>query len=91
MIRGAPYAETIQSLLSYAQAFREKYDVRIFDMSMSNIVEDIMSSHFLAASPREMRIRYIADGVVMCEHVGVLLLFEKLRKETPVVSTFGIA
>lgn len=46
----AKFTGAVQSLLSYDRAFEEVYGTRLFDVSVTDIVEDRVSSRFLDTS-----------------------------------------
>lgn len=53
------YADMMQNLLCYAQAFVENYIVRFVDVIIMVIAEYMMCSSFLAANFRATNIRHI--------------------------------
>lgn len=50
--REVAFTDAEQSLLSYARVLEENYGVRFVDGRIKNMVEDVMSSYFLAANSR---------------------------------------
>lgn len=59
-------------------------------MRISNIVEDIIPSNFWTASSKVTYTRYIRVGKMKIKYQGVLLLFEKLCKNSPATKALVI-
>lgn len=76
----ATFTDTSHSLLSYARACEENYSVRNIDIRLSYIVEELMSSKFLADSSRATYIRYNTVAKMMIQHQHVLRIRESRAK-----------
>lgn len=77
------FTETMQSLLSCAQASEEGYVLRFVYVRISKIVDDRMSSTFLAAISGATYIRHIRVNKMMNKRHGVLPIPQEVRKEQP--------
>lgn len=88
--REETFTDTTKSLLSYARVFGESFGVRFVGVRILDVVEDMLSLHFLASSSRETCIRYIKGGKIMFKYQSVFPLPEKLDKDGLVARTIGI-
>lgn len=68
------FPDTMQSLLSYVQAFEENYGVHFLHMRISDIMENIIYSNFLPTKSRATSKRYIGVDKMMRKNRGVLPL-----------------
>lgn len=84
------FADTMPSLLSYVSALEEDYGVRVVDVHMKNIVEDMISSNFLEASPRAIYMVSITVSEKMIRHQSVLRLLWQLANDAPAAKTHGL-
>lgn len=80
----------MRSLLSYAQAFIERYGARLVDVSIVDIVGSVMSSNLLAAIFRAAYLRYIEAFKMMINHINVSPLLMYSGIDEPAVKTLGI-
>lgn len=62
-----------------ARTFQENFGVNLVGVRIVNIVEDTMSSKFLAAYFRAIYIRYTIVGKILTKHLGVLSHFLMLK------------
>lgn len=69
--------DTMQILLRYARAFQEDYSVWLVDMRLVHLVENMMSSNFLAADYGGTYMRYIIVFGIMLKHRGDLRLLSE--------------
>lgn len=84
------FVKTIQSLLSYTQVSQGDCGVRSVQTRTMDIVEDRMSSSFLAANYKSTYIRYNRVGKMIIKHQCVLSLLVTLSIDAPAGKTFRI-
>lgn len=80
----------MQSFLSYARAFNEKYGVRFVGVRMMDVSDDLTSSNFLVAYFRAAYVRYIRTRKVMVNQKCVVSLLMNLGRDEPTGKTMGI-
>lgn len=86
----ARFTDTVHSLLRHARAFEEDYGVRFVAGHVTNIMEEMWSSHFLSTNSRATYIRRVTVRKMMIKHQGALPHFKKLGKGAPAGKNFGI-
>lgn len=79
----------MQSTLNYAQAIEEHYKVNFVEAHIKDIVDDVMSSNFLATNSLVTYARYIRVRKISCKKEDVLLLLVSLSSDTPVAKMLG--
>lgn len=80
----------MQSVQGYAQAFGKHYGVPFVDEHVLGIVEDILSSKFLASNSTGPYIRCITVGKMTINYQGVLVFLRNLGRDAPVAKIVGI-
>lgn len=88
--RQTTFTDTIQSQLSYMRAFEKDYGVYLFDLCLTDIVENTMSSKFFADNCRAAQKRYVRVGKMTIKHQDVIRLLGKLRKHDTAAENTGI-
>lgn len=68
----------VQSLPSYARAFEEDYEVRLLDVRIASIIEDMLSPNLWATNSRAIDIHYSKVHEMMTKHQDVLHVLAKL-------------
>lgn len=86
----ATFADSIQGLLNYGQAFKEDYHIRLVDVCIVDIFEDMMSSKFLASNGRAIHLRNTRVQKISIKHQGMLSLLLKVGMNAPVAKTLSI-
>lgn len=86
----ATFTDIMQSLLRFAKAFEKDWGLYLVNARILGIVEDVMSSSFLATNSRVTNKRYITNDKMMTENKGMLPLLGKLGKEAPAGKTTGL-
>lgn len=81
--REAILADTIHCMLCYVRAPREGYGVRFVDVRITDIVEDMMFSNFLAANSTATYIRYLKVCKMIIFYQDMLSSLSKLFKDAP--------
>lgn len=81
---------TIQSVLNYARTFRERYAVSFVNAHVLDIVENMMSSKFLAENSKATYAWYIHAAKMMIKNNGALPLLVSLSVNVTVVKPMGI-
>lgn len=76
----ATLTDTMQRLLSFTNAFRENYSMRLVNVSEMDILGDAMCSNFQAANPGAKYWRYIESGKVVITPKGMLSLLVDLAE-----------
>lgn len=71
--------DAIQRLLRYARAGDKDYGSCFVDAGIADIVEDMMSTNYLAANYKETHVRYNKVGTILINHQSVLAFVGKLR------------
>lgn len=70
---------------------KENYGVRVVDVRMKNIAEDMIFIYFLAANTRATSIYYNRVDTLVILHQDVHLVFGKMNKNASAAKRFGIA
>lgn len=84
------FTDSMQSLLTYSRSFIEKHGVRFFFVGIMDIVDDIMSSTFLAANSRATYTRYIRVHKVLIKRKYELAQLKNIGRDAPATNTLGI-
>lgn len=84
------FLNRIQSRLSYAQVFEKYCGVCFVEVSMMNILEDVMSSSLLAVNFRGTYMCLIRARKIMIKRRGIVTTFVKLLMDAPTAKTSGI-
>lgn len=86
----APSEITLQSMLSQHWPFEGNCGVRLVDVCMRNILEDLASSYFLTADFRLKYAQYIGFGINMIKPNSVFSPFRILGRDWPVAKNLDI-
>lgn len=84
------FTNTIQSVLSYAQAFEQNFRMSFVDARVLDIIHDLTSSNLLAANSQVTYARKMRLANMTINEYGVLPLLVGLALNVPVVKTLGL-
>lgn len=77
-------------MVKYARMFERATAYYFVDVSIPDVVEEIIFFNFLGTNIRESYICYIDLGNMMNQEQGVLSIFERLGKNTPALKNRSI-
>lgn len=86
----ATFTDTLQILLSYERFFEEDYGVRVVDVRVMDIAEDMMSSEFFAARAKATYICYSTGKRMIIKLRGFSRVLLKLRMNAVMAETLDI-
>lgn len=88
--RKATITYQIQSLLSYKRAFEKESGVRFVNIYITDIVQEVMFSSFLAAISTAIHVHFISFGKMINKHQKLSYLPLKLCKDARATSSLSI-